>query len=161
MVLFVDDTTMHFVGKFSKPLKKRIIRCLRQFGESVKTIRLTLSPKAVITSSDPMLARAAQEELRKIGFIFNVSGSTADLGVPFASGKNRPSKLLCQSMVKSRFRKQKVAQLEKISRSARKLFSGSVYSSSTWGHGACGVSDTQIESLENDALAAAGITAAA
>ena len=62
--------------------------------------------------------------------------------------------------MKTKFRKEKTAQIGRISRLARRLYSGSVFSASTWGHPACGVSETQIHQLENDALAAAGITSA-
>ena len=51
----------------------------------------------------------------------------------------------------------KIKHLAQITRKARKLYTGSSFSSSTWGHQACGFSDAMIVALERDALNSTGI----
>ncbi len=50
-----------------------------------------------------------------------------------------------------------ISKLARVSRQARKLFSGSAFASATWGHQASGISDSNLIALERDALACTGI----
>ena len=53
----------------------------------------------------------------------------------------------------------KVGKLAKQSKQARKLYSGSVYSSNTWGHEATVLAMAQLDKLEKDGALSSGINA--
>ncbi len=80
-----------------------------------------------------------------------------DVGVTATSAARRPTRLVKQRFDKTRKRITKTKQLASISRKARKLYSGSGFAASTWGHQAAGVSDSHVRALERDALACTGI----
>ena len=121
--VFMDDTSMQFVGKSIKKLRFKVLSCMETFHSSVKRLRLTLSPKAVISSSSSPLAKLLHKDLDKLGMKFVISKITRDLRVTYAAGKGRPTKLVSHRMVKSRVRQKKISQIAKISRQARKLYS--------------------------------------
>ena len=75
------------------------------------------------------------------------------------AARSRPSKLVHSRFLKAKHMISKISQLAQISRQARKLFSGSGYAASTWGHQASGLSDSHILNLERSALSCTGIKA--
>ena len=106
---------------------------------------------------------------------YQVAATTRDVGVTYGETKFRkPSGIICPStyhakpvrsktnLVRQRFdkRKQRMDRIRKVAqvtRHARKLFSGSGFSSSTWGHPVSPLSESMIVQLERDALASTGI----
>ena len=61
---------------------------------------------------------------------------------------------------KRKTRIQRIANIAKIDRRARKLYSGSGFSASTWGHQATSLPDNIILKMERDAISCSGITPA-
>ena len=51
----------------------------------------------------------------------------------------------------------KISKIAKLNRKARKLFTGSGFTTSTWGHQGSGISESRMKNLESDALACSGI----
>ena len=89
--------------------------------------------------------------------VFQIDGEARDVGITCTAGIKRPNKL-----VKNRFQKRKhrfglIRKIAKISRKARKLYTGSGFSAATWGHQGSSLSDSHMIELERDALACTGI----
>jgi hypothetical protein len=154
---FVDDTNMHAVGASHDETLDIVIPAVTLFGEQASLMGLGLSPKASIVASHDGLAVSAQKELATYGMTFQVERESRDLGISHAGGNRRPFKLLNTRYRKRVNKNLKIKSIAKITRKARKLYTGSGYSSSTWGHQACGFSDTMIINLERDALNSTGI----
>ena len=106
------------------------------------------------------LALALQKELSFYGMHFIVKNHARDLGISHTAAARRPSQLFRNRFLKRKTRVSKVIKLAKISKRCRKLFTGSVYSSATWGHQASGISDSSILELDREALACSGINPA-
>ena len=151
----MQSTDAEFAGVLDK-----IVPAVSLFGDEAQRLKLSLSPKAVVTASTDKLARALQKELLTYGMKFGIDGNARDLGIAHTAASSRPSKLLASRFAKRTKKIMKVKKLAKVGRKCRKLFTGSVYSSATWGHQAAGLSDSCILELEREALACTGINPA-
>ena len=118
----------------------------------MKLLKLTLSPKGNIVASCPKLARRLLAALKTKGLKSNLARDARDLGISNSTARTRPSKLVHNRFRKRKTKVSRMSKIAKVSRKARKLFSGSACASSTWGHQASGFSDTNVVQLERDAL---------
>jgi len=158
--LFVDDTSMIASGPSCNDVLDILVPCMIDFGKKVKDLKLSLSPKAVLTSNSQRLSKLLSMELGSHHFKFIVSKAARDLGISHTSGCARPRKLTNSRICGSRHRICKITKLAKISRRARKLFTGSAFAMATWGHQCSNVSVSQLLQLERDALSSSGIASA-
>ena len=158
--LFVDDTSMHAAAETKLEVQSILLKAMRDFKTLVQKLKLRLSPKAAIVASSNILACKLNNKLTAYGLKFVLAHHSRDLGITTTAGKTRPKHIQKDRQQKSRNRIFKVSQLAKISRSARKLYTGSGFSVSTWGHQACAVSQGEMHALETDALACSGIKTA-
>ena len=131
-----------------------------QFSKCVTKLKLKLSNKAKIVASRHVIAKLLHKELQDHGMVFEISKCARDLGISHSAAVSRPNKLLVSQFRKVSNRISKIKNIAKISRHAKKLFTGSAYASCTWGHQACGVSESAIIQLERDALSSTGISPA-
>jgi len=155
--LFVDDTTMNAVGVTNDDVLNALVPAMISFQEIVKQLRLRLSPKASIVTSNNKLTFALIKELKAYGLNFLNVKHARDLGITQAAGARRPKELLHDRLNKSKSRIMKISKIAKISKKSRKLFSGSAFAVATWGHQAAGIAESRIVQLERDALACSGI----
>ena len=125
---------------------------------SVDKLLLDLSDKGVCASSSQKIATAICNEIRRL---YNVTYghplAARDLGLTFTAGTSRPSALLLSRLKNNSDRIHKSVNISKVCRAGRKLFSGSGFAASTWGHSVCGFSVTAIESSERQAAKCTGV----
>ena len=160
--VFVDDTCMQSCSKgFDKTLQK-VVPAVSMFGDKAKLLNLKLSPKATTTASSNKLAKQFKKEMyQEYKMTFQIDESSRDVGVTHTAAKIRAKKI-----IKTRFNKRsnKINRIEKVAKicksAGRKLFSGSAFASSTWGHEASGLAHSEILMLERDALKATGTKSA-
>ncbi len=157
--LFVDDTSMHTPGNDNEEVRQILIPAMLTFKEIVSKRKLTLSPKAGLVASNDKLATSLIKELASYGLFFNKFNNARDVGITTTAGKKRPNNRVKNRFAKAQPRKIKIARLAKISKLARKLFTGSSFSAQTWGHQGSAISENQMIDLERDALASTGIRA--
>ena len=151
--LFVDDTSLHATAETYKEVEDILVNAMKQFQTLVNELNLRLSPKAAIVTSCQKLSVRLNAKLAKYGLKFVVAKHSRDLGITTTAGKSRPKQIHKQRLTKSFNRVSKTSKISKISRSARKLYQGSGYAVSSWGHQACAVSESDVRSMESDALA--------
>ena len=158
--VFVDDTCMQATGRTIEDVLEIIVPAVSMFGDKVRALKLSLSPKAAVCGSIPKLAQIFQHEMKhNYNMQFLINECARDLGVTHTAAKTRPSKFVL-SRFNKKVRINKVKNIAKVSRKARKLFTGSCFAASTWGHQASSLSDTALLELERDALNCAGIQTA-
>jgi hypothetical protein len=155
--LFVDDTSMHSDGPDNQSVIDILVPAMLSFKDKVVKLKLTLSPKAVIVTSNVQLTSTINKLLSQHGLVFVKATHTRDLGITSTAGKSRPKQLLLSRISKSKLRIKKISRLAVVSRKSRKLFNGSAFAMATWGHQGAGMSDNQILALERDALSCTGI----
>ncbi len=155
--LFVDDTSNHARGTSFDEVLQHLVPAVVDFANTATKLKLKLPPKAVIVAPNTKLPLVLKKELASYGVSFDIAKSARDLGVTSTAAACRPSKLSQQRFYKTKRIIAKISLLANISRNARKLFSGTAFSAATWGRQASGVSDSQVLSLERDALACSGI----
>ena len=90
---------------------------------------------------------------------FTVAESARDLGISYTAGKPvKPTMNISkQRTLKTKSRITRTIRLSKITKQARKLFSGSVFAASTWGHQSFGISATDVLRIERAAASSAGL----
>jgi len=155
--LFVDDTCMQSTGKEFDEALDKIVPAVALFGNKAAELGLGLSAKAVVTASSTKYAKGLKDELATYGMKFNVDMHARDVGVTHTAGSSRPSKQVIKRFTKRAAKVIKTKQIAKITRKARTLFTGSIFSSATWGHQASSIAESSIVKLERDALACSGI----
>ena len=126
---------------------------------SISNVRSASAASSIVTSSSKLTTLLVKElKYHKLTFV-NVK-TARDLGISHTAGKSRPNTIFKSRANKSKLRVRKIQKLSKIGRGARKLYLGSAFSMSTWGHQACAVSDNEMIALERDAISCTGITPA-
>ena len=159
--VFVDDTTSDAAEATLEHTQQIVVPFTLDFAQTmVKKNKLVLSPKGCVVSNTTKRAKLIAKELKQSGLEYNAAGETRDLGVTYAGGASRPSSLIGKRIGKVRNRIAKIKNIAKVSRLARKLYTGSAFSAATWGNEVAGLSPNQVVVLERQALACTGITAA-
>ena len=156
---YVDDCAQSTNHERVSVLTDSIMKAFGDFHKlSVKKLQLTLSDKGVVVTTDEKITKAICDEI-KVNYKVNYNplNATRDLGLSFTAGLVRPSQLLTQRLGANKSRISKTIRISKIHRAGRKLFSGSCFAASTWGHQSCGFSITALESLERQAAKCTGI----
>ena len=115
-----------------------------------------MSDKSKITSNDCKLAESIQSHLSKEGHVYQVASTVKHLGIQYNSARKRPVSILSSRFKKTRKRFLKSKMIASVSRKAKRLYAGSCFPSATWGHQSAGISPTQLEDLELNALSCAG-----
>ncbi len=77
--VFVDDTSMHAYNDTFEEVLQDVIPSVAKFGDEVRVMGLSLSPKAVCTASSKKLATAAKNELASYGMTFKVDPDARDV----------------------------------------------------------------------------------
>ena len=155
--VLVDDACMHAYSDTFDGALEMVIPSAVKFNDLVREMKLTLSPKACVAASSDKLAHVLKGELSTYNTVFQVDQEARDVGVTFAAGIERPYTLVKHRFVKARSRNTRIEHIARHSRFARKLFSGSAFSASTWGHQGTSISNSMMVELERRALAATGI----
>ena len=130
------------------------------FNKAKERLKLRLSEKGVIVASCPKLAARLQAELLSKGVKYNIASHTRDLGISYTAGRSKPNQFFSSRFRDKKGRMLKIGRLARICRKARKLFSGSGFSSSTFGHQVCGLTQTEMVFLEQHGARSSGITLA-
>ena len=158
---FVDDTSMQSVGAYFEQVSDKLVPALADFGDVAKKLKLLLSPKAVISASHPSLALSLQRELKNnYGLIFKINNSARDLGIAHSAGVAKPDKVLKDRLKSKKNRISRTAGLAKVSRKARKLYTGSGFAATSFGHQGSGFTEAALLEIDRDALRCTGITEA-
>ncbi len=155
--LYVDDTSKIAFDMDMDRVIGTLVNASVDFGHMVRKLKLSLSPKAVLTASSFKLAKLLKKELATYGLTYSIEQAARDLGITNTAAQRRPNKLLKNRFTKRKNKITRISKLARISRKAKKLFSGSAFASTTWGHQACGLSSSEVISLERDALSCTGI----
>lgn len=140
----VDDTSMMSFGIHNDDVVDPLINSMDIFQKMVRKLDLKLSPKAAVTASNPTIVNLLSSELGKMGLVFKTPSCARDLGIDYNSGKMRQSRSFLKRFRKASNKFTKIKSLASISRGSRNLFTGSAFSSSTWGHQASALSDSHI-----------------
>ena len=157
VVVFVDDTSCDTVQDSLEESINIVIPFEEDFAEAMKRKKLKLSSKGAVVSNTVKRTRIAQRILLQSGIQYNVDDSARDIGLTYTAGAKRPKKIFCARRKNVKSRILKIKQIAKVSRMAKKLFTGAAYSAGTWGHQQCGFSPNQLVDLERDALACSGL----
>ena len=144
---------MHAAAQSPHEIRNRLLPAMKHFKKTVKEMKLKLSPKAAFVTSCKFLDTALHSDLSKLGLKFVMSAHSRDLGISMSAGKIRPCSLQLARQRKSKNRILKIAKIANITRTARTLYTGSGFTTSTWGHQASGVAETKMYELEPEALA--------
>jgi hypothetical protein len=123
----------------------------------VHKLKLRLSPKAVIITSNDKLTSNLKKQLFKEGLLFSKSEAAKDIGITHTCAKARPSNIQMKKQKESTNRFIKITKIAKMTRKAKKLFTGSAFAKATWGHQAFAISEIKMKELEGDALACSGL----
>ena len=155
----VDDTSMQSVANTTSEVQDQIAPCIIAFARGVRKLKLGLSDKGVICSSDNRLTDRLRNELwHNHDIKYKTAKHARDLGISYASGKTTPNHLQIIRLRSVKKKILKISALAATNRKARVLFSGSAYSSATYGHPACGMSKSSLDNLEVQAANCSGIT---
>ena len=101
--------------------------------------KFQLSEKSAVVSNDTKLAARVAKELASFGIFVQVARSTRDLGVMFTASSHRDFALSSKRLAKARLRNNRIVNVSKVTRSARKLFTSGAYPQGTWGHQCVGL----------------------
>ena len=158
--VLVDDTCMQSVGVDYEDVLEKIVPAVATFGDVARSLKLSLSPKAAITASTPKLALLLQKEMSGYNMTFKIDQKARDVGITHTAASSKPNKLVKNRFDNRKHKHSMTKRIASISRQARKLYSGSIFSSSTWGHQGSSLSENQMLQLERTALQCTGITEA-
>ena len=109
-------------------------------------------------SNTPNRTKILNRLLAKERITYNQAKSTRDLGISYTAAASRPCEIFRSRLIKTRKRIAKTKQIANISRMAKKLYTGSCFSASTWGHQAAGVTPNEMIAIERNALACSGVS---
>ena len=129
-----------------------------RFLFKVRKLKLKISPKSTIVTSSERLTKAICDELCNLGWQIKSDRTTRDLGITFGGGNKNTQAQLKSRNKNTKISRNKICKIANISRMARKLFQGSAYSATTWGHQESGYPEHLLLQLEVDAAKATGIT---
>ena len=156
MCSHVDDCVQFVHGTYDKVQNLLVLGALK-WANSTKKLKLVMSAKSAVVTSNYKLSNAIVKELANLGIVLVAKPFSRDLGIHFTGGKSRVTKLLDERGTKAKKRNNKVMQLARTTRRARKLYRSGVYPQATWGHEAVGFSPTQAKSLRRMCSASTGI----
>ena len=150
----VDDIATMAVGFYHD-----ILDTMKEVGEffarRLKGIKLTISPKTVITSSKPKLAKELCDSLDLSSIKASTARSTRDLGLDCAAGKRRAAGITKQRIGKAGRRLKKLKVLSKFSFKSKRLYATNLWPSSNYATAAMGMAPSSINLLRRHAGAAA------
>ena len=167
----VDDTP----GYAEANTKEEVFKALTKFGESfakvANTLKLPLSGKAGVVSSSFKFSKILVHRMNEYGITCTPYRVFRDLGVRFTTSyfrtqinRVRRSKrrkqhrsILKARMHKSQPRITRTKSLAQTFKIARKLYSGSGFSASTWGHQATGFTKSELIQIERQAADCTGV----
>jgi hypothetical protein len=154
---YVDDCANIATGSTSSVLDE-VVRCALAFAKVVYARKFKLSPKSAIVASSLKLGRLIAAELATYGIIVQVLVATRDVGVMFTAGVWRCTSGGNSRMAKAVKRTKRIANIAKVTRSARKLFVSGAYPQATWGHQCVGIAPTQVLALRRLAASSTGVS---
>ena len=157
--IHVDDTSFDTSTDSLEGCAKILVPLAMDFAQQVIAKKLKLSTKGVVVANSAKRAKILSKELASYGIVMKPALPSRDLGITYAAGSRRPAVILDKRLHNVRKRILKIKNLAKISKNAKKLFSGSAYAAATWGHQAAGLVPSQLLRLERQALDATGISA--
>ena len=157
VTVYVDDTSCDTVQDTLEEAINIVAPFEDDFAEAMSNKKLKLSHKGSVVSNTENRTKIAQRILKQSNIVYNAEQSARDIGLSYTAGAQRPKKILCTRLKKVKSRILKIKHIAKVSRMAKKLFTGAPFSAATWGHQQCGFSPNQVVQLERDALACSGL----
>jgi hypothetical protein len=166
---YVDDSPAYSDGGYDDILNN-FKKFSKDFAKACRRLKLKLSGKAGVVCTSERLAKELARFFNSVGVVCSVYLAYRDLGVNFsaqaatriatkdlAKVSTLHKKVLKNRMHKSQSKLNRITQLASSFKAARKLFSGSGYSSHTWGHQTTGFTPTELVQLERHAANSSGI----
>ena len=156
---FVDDVAQVSVGNLRSVSKTAVFAAL-SFCSGMAAIKLSVSPKSAVLSTDPRVARLIVRLISKhAGVHVRSATGERDLGVWNSVSRSRKNCTVMQSkrLKKAAARFKKVAGLTRAVRAARKLAHTGALPAALWGSITIGVSPTSLSHLRSQFAAATGI----
>ena len=150
----VDDVATLGVGIEDEVLDT-MKHLAEQFSDRLKRVKLTISPKTVVTSSSPQLALKLCKFMEQIGITSTAARAARDLGVDAGSGVRRSTLVQKARHTKAKRRTGRLSILQKICSRAKKLYATNIWASSNYGNLAMGVAPLSIRQLRSHAGQAA------
>ena len=145
VLVFVDDTTSDAAEATLEQTQQIVVPFTFDFAQTmVNKNKPVLSPKGCVVSNTTKRAKLIANELQQNGLKYSAASDARDLGVTYAGGAFRPSSLIGKRISKFKKRIAKIKNIAKVSRLARKLYTGSAFSSATWGNEVAGLSPNQV-----------------
>ena len=125
-------------------------------------MKLTLSDKGDLVTSDFALTKKLVRFLKKEGIMYNAVTVSRDVGVAYTAGvSSRDSiKIVNRRFKETSHRQLRIIEIAKITKKARRLYSGSTHAASTWGHQSVCLPESTLIALERRASKATGIDTA-
>ena len=156
---YVDDSPI--TAHLESPLHAvaAIVSAMTSFKASTRRLKLSLSPKAGVVSNKFAVAHTISKRLAAKGIIMRAFKSYRDTGASYCGGSSKCKDISNKRFINSASRRQRAARLAPTFRGARRLFAGSCFSASTWGHQVAGFSKSRLLQLEQAAARTSGIRA--
>ena len=154
---YVDDITITARQLSRYDLTIQVLEAMRSFSGIANKLKLVLSDKGQLVCSDTRQGAKVAKSLSKLGIPVTHVYQARDLGVVNAAGKHVRRLGARARITATRQRVAAIKNLSRISPMARKLYSGSAYSASTWGHMSRLLSTSTILQIERDAANSSGI----
>ena len=158
--VYVDDSTCDTAQDTFEEVLDVLVPYSLEFARRMAKKKLTLSAKGSICCNSVARAKILAVELAQYSLIYQVDSQVRDLGITYSAGTARPKNMLLKRFAKVKKRILKIKSIAKISKMAKKLYTGSAFAASTWGHQCCGVTPAENLTLKREALACSGIPAA-
>merc|ERR1711965_260158 len=159
--IYIDDCAQTGRNKSAGVFANQLMNSIYLFVKVRNRLKLCLSDKGKIVCNCLKTAKRMQRELLRLhGIKYDIVIQTRDLGVSYTAGACKPNLLTNQRFSDKKGRMHKIGKIAGTSRLARKLFSGSGFAASTWGHQASGLSSTDLLLLERFGAKSTGITPA-
>ena len=127
------------------------------FLPKARALKLAFSEKGACVCTDIRVAKLVARSLAKCGITINPVEHSRDVGVSFSGGARKCNQLLKHRFESSASRRARTLKLSSNIKGCSKLFSGSGYNASIWGHQLCGVEGPMLLKLEQHAAAVSGI----
>ena len=158
---YVDDTPQITKASNSIKVVENLLDAMLDFFHLAKSLKLSLSPKGVVVSSDLQTNNRLCRALKQAGLEYEAeSGAVRDLGVGYAAHRPKAKKdLMKKRKLTAAPVIAKTRAIANINRGGRKLYTASAFSQTTFGHQASGFSDPEILELERQAANCTGINA--
>ena len=157
---FVDDVSLTTLGRF-KHVTNTLVSAGCSFAASLRFLKLLISVKSLVLSSDKLLAPIVARQLKlKANVKISTAATGRDLGILHNTTAKRNTSLQANRISKATKRMKRISILAKSVRGARRLISTGALPQALWGQNSISLAPTVLSRLRSSTAAATGMTGA-